>query len=47
MEKDQSLTAYEIVLHDHNYENTPQNIKKNLDNFKRKLISIVKKKTRH
>lgn len=44
MEKDQSLTAYEIVLHDHNYENTPQNIKKNLDNFKRKLISIVKKK---
>lgn len=46
MEKDQSLTAYEIVLHDHNYENTPQNIKKNLDNFKRKLISIVKKKNK-
>ncbi|XP_033317989.1 uncharacterized protein LOC117215694 [Bombus bifarius] len=42
MEKDQSLTAYEIVLHDHNYENTPQNTKKNLDNLKIKLISIVK-----
>lgn len=42
MEKDQSLTVYEIVLHDRNYKNTPQNTKENVDNLKIKLISIIK-----